>query len=89
MPTPFSFNLPIISKRIFTSPSDREDLRARLETSAREICGPKNYLISASLGASSCLIEGPVSLDQILAESDRSLYSDKRVRKTKKENAQT
>ena len=70
------------------SPSDREDLRARLETSAREICGPKNYLISASLGASSCLIEGPVSLDQVLAESDRSLYSDKRVRKAKKENSE-
>ena len=70
------------------SPSDREDLRARLETSAREICGQKNYLISASLGASSCLIEGPVSLDQVLAESDRSLYSDKRVRKAKKENSE-
>jgi diguanylate cyclase (GGDEF)-like protein len=68
------------------SPSDVDEIRTKLETAAREICGPKEYLISASLGSSSCLIDGPVSLDQILAESDRALYSDKRIRKARKEN---
>ena len=57
-----------------------EELREQIETAAREICGPKDYTISASLGASSSPVGDLNSLDQILAESDRALYADKRSR---------
>ena len=60
-----------------------EEIREQIETSSREICGPKEYLISASLGASSCPVSDNVSLDQILADADRALYRDKRLRKAK------
>ena len=59
-----------------------EDLRSRLETTAREICGTTEYLISASLGASSCPAENLGSLDQILAQADQALYADKSARKS-------
>ena len=58
-----------------------EQIRGRMETYARAICGPKEYLISASLGGTSCPIENHPSLDQILAEADRALYEDKSIRK--------
>lgn len=58
-----------------------EEIRERIETAAREICGSKDYLISASLGASACPVTDLKSLDQILVESDRTLYADKRHRK--------
>ena len=60
---------------------EREQIRKRIETEARRICGPKTYLISASLGATSCPVENHPSLDQILAEADRTLYADKSIRK--------
>lgn len=59
-----------------------EEIRNRLETSARAICGPKEYLISASIGACSCPAGGLLSLEQILADADRALYADKRSRST-------
>ena len=62
-----------------------EEIRGRIETAAREICGSKEYLISASLGAYSCPVNSCISLDQLLAESDRVLYADKRNRKIKSE----
>ena len=58
-----------------------ERIRQRLETAARSICGPKEYQISASLGATACPVENHPSLDQILAEADRALYADKSRRK--------
>ena len=61
-----------------------EEIRERIETTARNICGPKDYLISASLGASSCPVGDGLSLDQVLAESDGALYADKRLRKAKR-----
>ena len=61
-----------------------EEIRGRIEEAARRICGPKAYLISASLGASSRPVSGLSSLDQALAESDRALYEDKRSRREKK-----
>ena len=64
-----------------------EDLRSRLETTAREICGTTEYLISASLGASSCPAENLGSLDQILAQADQALYADKSARKSKNPEA--
>ncbi len=60
---------------------DLESIRESIETSARTICGPKEYLISASLGASACPVGADLSLDQVLAEADRSLYLDKSARK--------
>ena len=59
----------------------RDGIRERIEEAARKICGPKDYLISASLGAASCQAVSHMSLDQALAESDRSLYADKRSRR--------
>lgn len=56
-----------------------KEIRERIETTAREICGPKDYLISASLGAYACPVNDLQSLDQILAESDHALYKDKRI----------
>ena len=61
-----------------------DEIRERIEKTARKICGPKDYLISASLGASACLVGESLSLDQILAESDRALYADKRLRKARR-----
>ena len=58
-----------------------ERIRECIETEARRICGPKAYLISASLGATSCPMDNRPSLDQILAEADRTLYADKSTRK--------
>jgi len=60
---------------------ERETIRRRIETLAREICGPKDYLISASLGAASRRMGDDLSLDQILAEADHSLYADKNGRR--------
>jgi diguanylate cyclase (GGDEF)-like protein len=58
-----------------------ERIRECIETEARRICGPKAYLISASLGATSCPADNHPSLDQILAEAGRTLYADKSTRK--------
>jgi diguanylate cyclase (GGDEF)-like protein len=58
-----------------------ERIRECIETEARRICGPKAYLISASLGATSCPMDNRPSLDQILVEADRTLYADKSTRK--------
>ena len=60
-----------------------EEIRGRIEEAARRICGPKEYLISASIGASSRPVSALSSLDQALAESDRALYEDKRRRREK------
>ena len=65
---------------------DLEKIRERIETAARRICGPKEYLISASLGAGSCPVADRLSLDQILADADQALYADKNARRSKKEN---
>lgn len=59
-----------------------EEIRNRIETVARKICGQKEYLISASIGACSCPVNGPLSLDQMQAEADRALYADKRNRRS-------
>ena len=59
-----------------------DEIRERIETVARKICGKKEYLISASIGACACPINGPLSLDQMQAEADRALYADKRKRKS-------
>lgn len=58
-----------------------EEIRQRLETAARAFCGPREYRICASLGATACPVENHPSLDQILAEADRALYADKSRRK--------
>ena len=62
---------------------DLESIRARIEASARRICSSGQYLISASLGACSCLVSEHPSLDQLLAQSDRALYTDKMQRRHK------
>ena len=56
-------------------------IREGIEKTAREMCGPKEYLIGASLGACSCAVTELQSLDQILAEADYALYADKSRRK--------
>ena len=61
-----------------------EKIRSQLETAAREICGQAAYLISASLGASSCPVGSQVSLDQLLAQADQALYADKSSHKSQK-----
>ncbi|MBQ9010266.1 MAG: GGDEF domain-containing protein [Clostridia bacterium] len=61
-----------------------ESIRKRMEAKARDICGPRNYLISASLGAYSTPVNQCPSMDEILAESDRALYADKTERKKKR-----
>lgn len=58
-----------------------EAIRARIEADARRLCGPRDYLISASLGACSTPVRAHASLDQLLAEADRALYADKLRRK--------
>ncbi|MBQ3277617.1 MAG: GGDEF domain-containing protein [Clostridia bacterium] len=62
---------------------DLENLRSRIEKAAREYCGPKEYLISASIGAYSCPVSRHFSLDQILAEADAALYADKSARRSR------
>ena len=57
-----------------------DEIREHIETVARKICGQKAYLISASIGACSRPVNGPLSLDQMQAEADRALYADKRNR---------
>ena len=54
-----------------------EEIRGRIEEAAREKCGPRAYVISASLGACSCKVDERLSLDEVLAEADRALYADK------------
>ena len=54
-----------------------EAIRARIEATAREKCGEREYAISASLGACSSPVRERASLDQLLAEADRALYADK------------
>ncbi len=54
-----------------------EQIRARIEARAREVCGPRDYLISASLGGCSCPVREALPLDPVLAEADRALYADK------------
>ena len=60
---------------------DLEKIREAVITAVRRICGPKEYLISASLGASSCPAEKRMPLDQVLAKADQALYADKSRRK--------
>lgn len=62
-----------------------EKIRERIEATAREICGSREYLISASLGACACPVKACDSLDQLLAEADRALYSDKLRRRQARE----
>ena len=52
-------------------------IRSRIEATAREICGPKDYLVSASVGACACPVGERPSLEQLLVEADRALYGDK------------
>ncbi len=61
---------------------DPEIIRRKIEKSAREICGPTVYLLSASLGACTRPVGDNLSLDEVLAEADRSLYADKRKRRS-------
>ena len=58
-----------------------EEIRTRIETTARDICGPKDYLISASLGACSCPVKSCLSPDQLMAKADKALYADKSARR--------
>jgi len=60
---------------------DTETIREEIETTAREICGEKEYRIAASLGVCACPVGAGLSLDQMLAEADRSLYRDKSARR--------
>ena len=57
-----------------------EEIRQEIEEKAREICGEKEYQISASIGATACTVAECVSLDQILAKADGALYADKSKR---------
>ena len=54
-----------------------EPIRERIEKAAREKCGPREYVISASMGACSTVVNEELSLDDVLAEADRALYADK------------
>ena len=54
-----------------------EDIRERIEATARENAASKEYRISASLGACACLVKAHPSLDQLLVQADRALYADK------------
>ncbi len=56
-------------------------IRERIEEGAREVCGPREYRISASLGACSRPVRDLATLGQLLVEADRMLYSDKMRRK--------
>ena len=61
-----------------------EEIRGRIEKAAREKCGQREYEISASLGACSAVVNGQLSLDEVLAEADRALYDDKGKRKNRR-----
>ena len=61
-----------------------EEIRSRIEDAAREICGTKEYQISASLGACAHRVLNHASLNQLLAEADHALYSDKMRRRSQK-----
>ena len=61
-----------------------EETRSRIEKTAREKCGQREYTISASLGACSAVADGQLSLDDMLAEADRALYADKGKRKNRR-----
>ena len=61
-----------------------EGIRSRVEAAARELCGTGDYLISASLGACAYRVLNHASLNQLLAEADHALYSDKMRRRTQK-----
>lgn len=54
-----------------------EAIRGRIEATARRLNGPREYQISASLGACSSPVGARASLDQLLADADRALYADK------------
>ena len=56
---------------------DPEQIRARIEATARRVCPSTQYQISASLGACSSPVREGAPLDQLLAEADRALYADK------------
>lgn len=56
---------------------DLEDIRERIEATARENAHSKEYRISASLGACDCRVREHPSLDQLLVQADRALYADK------------
>jgi len=58
-----------------------EEIRTRIEASARRLCESKAYRISASIGACASPVQGLTSLGQLLGESDRALYADKLQRK--------
>lgn len=58
-----------------------EGIRARIEAAARTFCGKKAYEISASLGACAHRVLNHASLDQMLAEADHALYTDKMRRR--------
>ena len=60
---------------------ETEEIRKRLEESAEEFRGPREYPIRASLGAASLPAGEFEALDQVLAEADRALYADKSARK--------
>lgn len=64
---------------------DLEEIRARIEATAREKAASKEYRISASLGACSCLVRAHPSLDQLLVQADRALYADKMRRHPRSE----
>ena len=61
-----------------------EEIRGRIQKAAREKCGPREYEISASLGACSAVVDGELSLDEMLAEADRALYEDKAKHKNRR-----
>ena len=56
---------------------DPGEIRERMIRRAREVCGERDYQISASLGACSCIVREHPPLDELLAESDRDLYAHK------------
>ena len=58
-----------------------EEIRETLETEAGIICGPKEYRVAASLGAYACPVRDRVPLDQVMAEADLILYTDKTARR--------
>ena len=62
-----------------------EDIRERIEATARENAVSKEYRISASLGACACLVKAHPSLDQLLVQADRALYADKMRRHPRQE----
>lgn len=66
--------------------ADAEEIRRRIEQKARDLCGPRGYEISASIGAASCPVADCDSLDRVLALADRALYADKSKRREHRED---